>query len=557
MATLNDFKLITIKSKSYFDYLKVDKDIPDTEKARLGFYLFALECISNNKEIDDIKGCIIDTDFTRIVFNEENNDLGIDAVTFDDENNQIGLYNFKFRDKFNECKGQNQNDVIISNKFLMAITGGGTSTLTPRTKLAVEKIIKRLDSESIWEMKFYMVSNENRGLPLNDPVLKQMENHFGLKVNSFCLDELSNFISVRPDPIKATVIVNSNSVLSYEEEELSSSKSYLIKVPLFDLIRMTCTDEDLRVKYNNEDVDIFKDASLNYGVLFDNVRGYLGETRFNLNIYKTLEDEPTKFFMYNNGITMTANFITATPVNANKKWKIELDGLQVVNGGQTLKTIYEFKDNKFNAEALASAHILVRLFATGIEKGLTNKIAEYTNSQNAISSIDLKSLDSLQIQIEQFLKEKNILYVRKVGDLGESSVKYDIRISMEKFAQVLYSLLGYPDRASNQKKRLFENYYDEIFSTENFDIEKSAEYIHLYKRITEEYEKSGYTSYEQKIFYVIYLNTKNDNITRNIEIVEKALNEYKSKEQLSDSRKLIQKGYKDKVDEIYKEIYGL
>src|SRR5699024_1881993 len=120
---------------------------------------------------------------------------------------------------------------------------------------------------------------------------------------------------------------------------------------------------------------------------------------------------------------------------------------------------------------LFEGSVLLRLFETGEDRELTNKIAEYTNSQNAISSIDLKSMDPLQIKIEKFLSNHNILYVRKVGDVGERERKYDQRISMEKLCQLLYALYGYPDRSSNQKKRIFDKYYEEVFGDENFNIE--------------------------------------------------------------------------------------
>ncbi|MBK7871275.1 MAG: AIPR family protein [Saprospiraceae bacterium] len=65
---------------------------------------------------------------------------------------------------------------------------------------------------------------------------------------------------------------------------------------------------------------------------------------------------------------------------------------------------------------LANSEILVRIFKTPPDSNLTNKI-EYTNSQNSISIIDLKSLSIEQIQLEQFLDEHNIIYSRKQGIL--------------------------------------------------------------------------------------------------------------------------------------------
>jgi hypothetical protein len=65
----------------------------------------------------------------------------------------------------------------------------------------------------------------------------------------------------------------------------------------------------------------------------------------------------------------------------------------VVNGGQTLRTLHSFKQqDKDNIHLyLSNCELLLRVFKTSTGP-VRNKIAEYTNSQNAISSIDLKSL---------------------------------------------------------------------------------------------------------------------------------------------------------------------
>ncbi|MCR6850055.1 MULTISPECIES: AIPR family protein [Bacillus] len=555
MADINDYKIVKKKSKMYYKYLKLKKEIPEIEQARLGFYLFALECITNNKDINELKEKINDTEFIRIVFGQENNDLGIDAVDIDEENNVINLFNFKFREKFSPKKGLSSNDALISMKFVNAVHSLDSSGLTNKSKEFVDRIIEHLGSEDIWNIRLYMVSNENQGFSTDNDAIRHLQDVYGLDVITYTLGDFSNFISSRPEPIKSTLLLSRNSVLSYEEEDLSSSKSYLIKLSVGELIRITCSSEQMRNKYNYEDMTEIKDLRLDFSVLFDNVRGYLGKTKFNSNIFKTLEAEPTKFFMYNNGITMTSKDIEVTPVNGNQKWKIELNDFQVVNGGQTLRTLYDYKESNFDEEKLNKANILVRVFKTGNQEGLTNKIAEFTNSQNAISPVDLKSLDSLQIKIEEILKDSNFLYVRKTGDLGDNDWEYRDRISMEKFGQLLYSKQGFPDRASNQKKRIFDSYYEDIFGEKNFDIDEVVNLVEKYLEITEEYEKSPYTVYEQKIFYAIYLNNSNANINENIEFIEKVLSEYKKDTPSSEARKLIQKGFKDELDKYFNQEY--
>lgn len=253
-------------------------------------------------------------------------------------------------------------------------------------------------------------------------------------------------------------------------------------------------------------------VDIDYSVLFDNVRGLVIKSRYNKGIIHTLKNDPTKFFMFNNGLTLTANDVKAEPVNANKKVRLSIDSLQVLNGGQSLRTIHQFnmEDPKHLEDYLYKSKILVRIFKTSKNHDLNNKIAEYTNSQNSISNVDLKSLRSEQLHIEQYLDHYNIIYSRKTGDTGINVEKsYIHKISMERFGQILLSIQGAPERATNQKKIIFDKYYDEIFLSEKFNIESCPTLITEYFLIKKEYEqlRGIVTPSEQKIFYILYMRT--------------------------------------------------
>ena len=184
---------------------------------------------------------------------------------------------------------------------------------------------------------------------------------------------------------------------------------------------------------------------------------------------------------------------------------------------------------------------------------IRNKIAEYTNSQNAISNIDLKSLSAEQIQIEQFLDANDIIYARKIGDTGISSSKtYTHKISMEKFGQILFSVQGFPEKASNQKKQIFDKYYNQIFGENKFDISKSAELVKRYFEIRKEYDnnENKYEVTDQKIFYILYLDNalKIDTKTK-VVFFENVLKLYRNSDKISDARKLINTKFKEKLEE--------
>ncbi len=556
MASINDFKLVNEKSKKYFElFLKLlEKDnleINDIQKMRFGFYFFMLESICDIKDSLDISDIITDTDFNKSLFNDKSEDYGVDAVYINEEEKVINLFNFKFREKFNKEKSQSINETLISIKFINALINENVIHLENKLKANASKIIDCLNSNDVWEWKLYVVSNENVQLSKTDPSIKQLEELYDLEIIPIGLDNIKQIMSIRPEPINASLILDKDAIMSFSESSISSSKSYIIRLPLNELIRITCKNKQLREDYSIEDYSSLSSQDLDYSVLFDNVRGFVLNSKYNSNIEKTLISNPTKFFMYNNGLTITSKDILAEPVNANKKVILNIKDFQVLNGGQSLRTIHNFnKKSPTNiSENLANSEVLIRIFKTTTDNELINKIAEYTNSQNAISNIDLKSLSSEQIEIEQFLDLSNIIYARKNGDTGLSPTKiYEYKISMERLGQLIFSYNGFPEKASNQKKEIFDKYYDEIFRESTLNISSLPNLIKKYFDIKHIYENCSFQSSDQKVFYIIYLsrhqNLSIENLIENFEdIIAQFMPE--SGKPLADSRKLIQLRFKE------------
>ena len=550
MATVNDFKLVNIYCNKIYEQItriNITSPISEANKKRLGFYMLVLKLITGNNDIDELQDLVIDTDYCNLIYGIKNNDYGIDAFYIDEDTNRILLFNFKFREKFSGSNGGKQRPILDSMKFINMLNTGKFEGTDEISKKAMEKIYNKLKSDKIWEPYLFIVSNENIGASLDNKEIEAFKENYGLEIKNLILDDIIGYLSNKPKDISCKFILDDNSVLTYEENSLSSSKSYLVKLNIANLIRMTSNNEELRNLYDLQDFDTLKSSELDISVLYENVRGYLGDSKFNKNKVKTLKENPHRFFMYNNGITITSKNVKSEPKNGNKKFLFTLDGMQIVNGGQTLRSIYKFKDEFFDEEKLADASVLIRIFKTEDNDFLINEIAEFTNSQNSISAADLKSISNLQVKIENYLENRGINYIRKIGDMGIDK-KLEKHISKERLAQIIYSYSGYPDRATNQKSKLFEKYYDEIFDEEKIDFEKIFDLVELYFKVETEYKNSIYKVYPQKLFYLIYLAKNNNSISENINAIEKTLKEYKKDEELSDARKLIQKGFKDELD---------
>ncbi|HCH5483943.1 AIPR family protein [Vibrio parahaemolyticus] len=560
-ASLNDFKLLNIKCKKYFDlYSKgaVFAKQPENDKLkeRFGFYLFMLESLCDEKDLDRISDIITDTEYNAYLTGNRFNDQGIDAIYINDESKEILLFNFKFRESFKLGQMQSSNEAFVSTKLVNCILNGNSDGLEGKLKSLVDDAIERLNSNDVWKTSLYMLSNEAVPINNDETAIQQLKDFYDMEVISICLPQIKSMMSIRPKPISSELIIDNDALMSYSENTISTSKSYIVRLNAADIIRLTCKNQELRNNYNCEKIEVLAKERIDYGVLFDNVRGFVQKSKYNEAIARSLKEDPSKFFMYNNGMTIVAKDIKAEPVNGNKKVRISISDFQVLNGGQTLRTLHNFnaQDDSHISEFLSKSEVLVRIFNAS-NSDAVNKIAEYTNSQNSISNVDLKSLSTLQIQLEQLLDEHDIIYSRKNGDTGMNDQKdYKYKISMELFGQILFAIQGNPEKSSNQKQHIFGKYYDDIFSERNFNISDAPAIIESYFDIKKSYDSvtESLQKIEQKVFYILYMRKVRSDLDNQacIDELERILELFEpSKKKITDARKMIQVRFKDFLNE--------
>ena len=554
MASLNDFKILNKKCEKYFDYIKeatgIESEIDDVNKRRLGFYVFVLENICNNNDIDSLIDNITDTQFNFVLDGTKYDDCGIDAVSIDDENKIIRFFNFKFREKFNPDSRQHLNDNFTSSKYLNVIKSENISGLEGKPLERAKEVLTRLNSNDEWDIILYQVSNESNETQVIDAHIENLMDSYDLQVKSIGLPTITEMMSIRPTPINASLVLEKEAVMSFSADNIESAKSYITRICSSEIVRITSNSQDGRADHNIEDIQYLADVDIDHGVLFDNVRGFVTNSKYNPNIIKSLKDEPNKFFMYNNGITIVAKNIEGRKINGDKRVKLEISDFQVLNGGQTVRSIHEF--NKQSSENiskyLSKSEVLVRIFKTNTETNEINKIAEYTNSQNSIKSSDLKSLSVEQIEIERYLEEHEIIYARKSGDTGKPEKNYKHKITMEKFGQILTAVQGYPERSTNSIQNIFEKYYDGLF-IQNFNLATAPSLIESYFEIIKEYKASDFKGVQLKYFYILYLKTLDivDDYSLLIEYLENNLKNYVTESETSDVRKMGQTRFREEL----------
>jgi len=179
-----------------------------------------------------------------------------------------------------------------------------------------------------------------------------------------------------------------------------------------------------------------------------NVRGWLKYNKKNADIYDSAtSDESELFWFMNNGITIIADKIYPNPFDL--KWEIE--NLQIVNGQQTARMLYEAIKNK---KLKKNIIVLCRIYETK-DPNLINKIAKATNSQSSIGSRDLMSNEPEQIAIEKVFNTLNYYYERQKGQLRPNK-KFKKEINSKKLAQI--SLAVICNKPSLARKNIEDNF---------------------------------------------------------------------------------------------------
>lgn len=559
------FNIIEEKNKSLFRAAFGDSELKEEDQSIIGFY-FTILMNEHNLSIDDVKECIIDTDYHKKIFGKSNSDLGIDAVYIDNNNEKIYLYNFKHKNKYKDGESIQSNTIGACQKFLNVLKVMAKKLKKKEkiddyiennyTEITAKKIIELakllVDRKHGYKIDLRLVANVDKECELNSDEISAISMISG-EIEQITLPRIYKETYPK-EVLKSEILIDDDDLISYKQGNKIEASVY--SLPLLDIVRLADISSDVREDYKLDYIDRtdYK-PKFNNNVINDNVRGFL-ETRkskYNMQILKTLENQPELFFVYNNGITIIADTIDSVESGMGCK-VVKLENYQIVNGGQTIQSIFQFIDNCDEWKtSLGKGRVLTKIIPTSKSEIKPEKIAEYTNSQNPITNIDLRSIDDTQILIEDYLSECNIGYRRKKGIYGFDYNKYPQNIEMIKLGQLLYADFGCPHLASNSRSKIFGAEYDTLFKQDDI-LKKSSNLIKQYFEIKEHYESSNVNGSEQKIFYIIYIlkNTKRK-ISSAIKLLESAIKQYDNNNvPIADSRKLIKQDFKAMIDNMAK-----
>ena len=242
-------------------------------------------------------------------------------------------------------------------------------------------------------------------------------------------------------------------------------------------------------------------------LLEGNIRSFLStKVAVNSGIRKTIVNEPSRFFIYNNGISATASSVLTNEENGQLFLKGLID-FQIVNGGQTTASLYNarYKDKA----DLSSIYVPMKLTVVEKEKSkeVIPLIAEFANTQNRVAAADFFSNHEFCQKMERFSRHCRVapsggaqydtfwFFERAKGQytqaqigktptqIKEFKLKYPKNQLFTKtdLAKYRNSWAGMPDTVSKGAQTNFQKFAEEIKKT--YD-EKANEYNEKYFKET-------------------------------------------------------------------------
>lgn len=141
-------------------------------------------------------------------------------------------------------------------------------------------------------------------------------------------------------------------------------------------------------------------------ILEANVRSFLGvgSRGVNKGIRDSLRNNPDRFMAYNNGIVVVADAAKLDRTADGSTGILWLQGMQIVNGGQTTASIYFAKKKNPDIDLSSvrvPAKIIVLRNGQGNDEELISNISRYANSQNVVKQSDLSANKPFHRELEK------------------------------------------------------------------------------------------------------------------------------------------------------------
>lgn len=155
----------------------------------------------------------------------------------------------------------------------------------------------------------------------------------------------------------------------------------------------------------------------------ENLRFHIDKSAVNDGIAHTAENEPEKFWYFNNGITAICESFRKSPVGGSTTdhGLFEFKRISVINGAQTIGSLAKAKSNGVNLDRL-KVHIRV-ISLVDTPDDFPVSVTNANNTQNDLSAVDFVAADPNQERIKRESSALGISYFYRRGESDSVSDK--------------------------------------------------------------------------------------------------------------------------------------
>jgi hypothetical protein len=359
--------------------------------------------------------------------------------------------------------------VFIQSKYkeeftktdFLSFTSGVRDFLSGKSKMP-----HAVEIQELIEIKEYLIGedviskwNDNPLVRLYYVTMSKEHNSETQKALEATFREDISRLNIYKEPI--TLFVNRQdfkSILDSNERNFEKTINFIGSMPLtkVDKVDNSC----VLLCYAKELKKILKspDGLIRKSLFDDNVRDFQGNNTINNAINVTIKNEPEKFVLLNNGITIVCEGFTTSNMQINIK------NPQIVNGCQTSHVIYNNVDDQ-----LDKTPIIIKLISTeNIE--ITNQIVRGTNSQNIVYSEAFETIKPFHKDLEEFIDALSPTYERFYYERRSKQYDHNPAINYYQkinFRIIIQTLIGMffnlPHLAHKHESKLLEMYKERIF----------------------------------------------------------------------------------------------
>jgi len=382
---------------------------------------------------------------TRDDITDGQNDKQMDAVVIDDEDRRILIIQGKFI-SVGQVDAEPLREVLgawMRLQDLQALQQDSNEKL----KLKLESVRKAFEDE--YRVEFELLTT---GV-LTDAAKADLK-VFADRLEDF--DDFSASLQLVDSEVLQTKLAEAEAqelpsidhVISIDPKrtmvtELGSAKTIMTILPLKECLRL---------------------PGITDGRLFrKNVRQSLGaNNKVNKALRGTINGERVRdFFYYHNGITAICDAAQYDPT----KNSLAVKGLSVVNGCQSLSTIYSVSERVRSTEA-RDANILLRVYEIP-DRALADRISINTNSQSAVKTRDLRSNDKVMVGLKRAFETRypTGFFMTKRGEERPADKDASKTVDAAIFAKMAMAWHCQRPNISYNEKKLFDEYYKTLFHT--------------------------------------------------------------------------------------------